>query len=322
MQKKKQLYAGVLKSRRKPDAQGAGEMARVAVESGFYQTFELVHRAIPMEIVMPPHVHDALEIYLVMDDVPGALVGAEMIPFPKHTLLIIPPGCVHKIDYVMNTPYERYILTIGGSWLKSILGDAVLTSHAWLFDPSRPIHRQLTEGQSTILCDRFNALEGSDRRKPFLQYQLLFQTLSAVCDMAGPAAQTGEANVQKPSGSYSTVAVIIDYINTHLGESLTTEKIAEALYINHDYASRIFKKHVHITIKHYITLERLSRAKALLEQGYSITETQLRAGYSSYEHFLRTFKKNTGMTPREYQKRLQRRQDESMPSEIDRDLLL
>ena len=78
------------------------------------------------------------------------------------------------------------------------------------------------------------------------------------------------------------------------------EEIAEHLLLNHDYVSRIFKKYMNTTIKQFITIQRITKAKQFLLEGKSVAETQAILGYGSYEHFFRTFKKVTGMTPKEF----------------------
>ena len=41
-------------------------------------------------------------------------------------------------------------------------------------------------------------------------------------------------------------------------------------------------------------------AKKLFRDDTSVTDAQIATGYSSYEHFFRTFKKHVGITPKEY----------------------
>ena len=90
------------------------------------------------------------------------------------------------------------------------------------------------------------------------------------------------------SGTSRTVSEMIDYINVHLYENITIEDIASQFYLNHDYAARIFKKHINTTIKQFITIQRMTKAQQLLLEGETITETQINTGYGSYEHFFRT----------------------------------
>src|SRR5699024_339329 len=114
--------------------------------------------------------------------------------------------------------------------------------------------------------------------------------------------EIAEQHSKHLSGTAKTVSEIVDYINSHFCENLTVKEIADHFYLNHDYIARIFKRHVNTTIKNFITIQRITKAQQLLLEGNTITQTQVKTGYTSYEHFFRTFKKITGRTPKEYQK--------------------
>ena len=58
-----------------------------------------------------------------------------------------------------------------------------------------------------------------------------------------------------------------------------------------------------MTLSDYIVGARISRAKELLNQtDRSITEILYSVGFNSPEHFSRTFRRLTGMSPRQYRK--------------------
>ena len=50
----------------------------------------------------------------------------------------------------------------------------------------------------------------------------------------------------------------------------------------------------------YIVKARLDRCCTLIEQGLPITEVYKTSGFGGYNHFFRAFKKEYGMTPKEY----------------------
>ena len=59
---------------------------------------------------------------------------------------------------------------------------------------------------------------------------------------------------------------------------------------------------MHVSLGHYITLQRISAAESLLREGKTVAEAQEILGFSSYAFFFRTFQKITGISPSKYRK--------------------
>ena len=72
------------------------------------------------------------------------------------------------------------------------------------------------------------------------------------------------------------------------------------MFMNKDYLARLFKKHTHSTIGHYISMRRVNMAQILLADGLTVSQVQEKMGFSSYAYFFKFFKKITGMSPKEY----------------------
>ena len=91
------------------------------------------------------------------------------------------------------------------------------------------------------------------------------------------------------------------YINEHYTQDISLTKMGEELHLNNNYLSQIFKQETGITFSKYIVNLRIEKAKELLITGnYSIGKTAQEVGFNDYFYFLKTFKKITGMTPRQY----------------------
>lgn len=106
------------------------------------------------------------------------------------------------------------------------------------------------------------------------------------------------AQVQEPE---SITEKTIKFIHANLAEELSRDDIANNVYLNSDYLSRLFKKETGMSLTDFITNERMKAAQEMLLSQeiptYSVAE---RVGYSSYSYFSKIFRKYFNMTPNEY----------------------
>ena len=90
------------------------------------------------------------------------------------------------------------------------------------------------------------------------------------------------------------------YIQAHLDEEITLKQLEEHFFVSHEHISREFKRQTGQTLHAYITKAKLDRCCRFIEQGYPITEVYQKVGFGGYNSFFRAFKKEYGMTPKEY----------------------
>jgi len=57
-----------------------------------------------------------------------------------------------------------------------------------------------------------------------------------------------------------------------------------------------------MNLHEYIIFKRVARAKKLLMEGKSVTETCHLSGFNDYSNFIRTFKRTVGISPGKYSK--------------------
>ena len=90
------------------------------------------------------------------------------------------------------------------------------------------------------------------------------------------------------------------FIQAHLTEELTLDRLEKEFFVSREHIAREFKRQTGQTVHRYIVKARLDRCCALIEQGLPITEVYKTSGFGGYNHFFRAFKKEYGMTPKEY----------------------
>ena len=107
------------------------------------------------------------------------------------------------------------------------------------------------------------------------------------------------SRTRTPAASISESAA--EYIRLHFAEDLALGDIAGHCGISPTYLSRIFAQEKGKGILEYLTDMRIRHAKELLaDTNGKIYEIAAEVGYSDAVYFNKVFKRNTGMTPKEY----------------------
>lgn len=109
---------------------------------------------------------------------------------------------------------------------------------------------------------------------------------------------------QKPSLHHSAVCKSIDFIDKHLEEELSLEKVAAFACYSPYHFHRIFSSIAGETLNGYITRKRIEKAAAILmhRPDTSIQELAMQYGFTSNSAFTRTFRKFYGLSPQAFRK--------------------
>ncbi|MDE5621182.1 MAG: AraC family transcriptional regulator [Ruminococcus sp.] len=93
---------------------------------------------------------------------------------------------------------------------------------------------------------------------------------------------------------------ILEYIDTHSGESLEINKLAEMCHMSYSHFAKLFRENYGRSCKEYITYIRLNKAQdLLLNTDYDLNYIAQETGFFDCSHFIRTYKKWKGITPKQ-----------------------
>lgn len=107
-------------------------------------------------------------------------------------------------------------------------------------------------------------------------------------------------NMIKPRHNGAADA-ITSYINSHLTEKLTVEKIAKNVFLSPSGIYKAINKHYGCTVSEYIASKRIDLSLPLLrESEHSVEDIAIMVGFSSPAYFSRIFKKHLGVSPLQY----------------------
>ncbi|MCR2803420.1 response regulator transcription factor [Paenibacillus soyae] len=109
------------------------------------------------------------------------------------------------------------------------------------------------------------------------------------------------------SSKRSEIAEACHFVTQHLDRKITLEEVAEQLFMNPSYFSRLFKKETGETFIEYVTRMKMNRAKELLESSaMPVGKICELLGYDNQSYFIKLFKTFAGVTPVEFRGQLRK----------------
>ena len=168
-----------------------------------------------------------------------------------------------------------------------------------------PLARRLA---STFCCALFCRLadQGGD-----IQSAPLASTLRRIAqaEESGECADLARAwvtslcpAVPETRGAAAYVEKARAFIEENYARCPGVSAIAEAVYLNPVYLSRIFREATGATLSDTLNAVRVERSLPLLEQGVPVAEIATAVGFSEARVYIRHFKKIYGATPGEYRR--------------------
>lgn len=146
------------------------------------------------------------------------------------------------------------------------------------------------------MADMESILESLDKKAEDMDIKALCAMVEDVIDQLQP-----ERDLVATDSMRDIVQKAAAWIDSHYAESLTLASVAERYHVESSYFSKIFRQEMGINLILYITQKRMEKSKQYIRDSeIGLMEIAFMVGYDDYTYFSRVFKKNEGMSPREY----------------------
>ena len=275
------------------------------------RTFSIAH-LYKEEKAMDMHIHDCYELYYSISGGKQFLIDNKFYTISPGDLFIINQYESHKLTQIDTGIHERIVVNVHPNFVKALSTADTDLDYCFTNRSPRFQHKlSLNKEQQQRFLYYINKITSANgyahdivEQAAFMELLVLINTISQeVCKT--PQPKTNQAvNIQDCSvSSYKynhQVDDILAYINQNISHPITIEQLAEHFYLSESYICRIFKTATSTTINKYITARRISIAKALLNEGMSVSESYERSGFSDYSNFFKSFTKAVGVSPRKY----------------------
>lgn len=240
------------------------------------------------------HCHNEFELLLVLHGRGDYIVEGTRYPLRDGTLLFTRPREYHYVRPDPDTPYERYVINFDKLFPIGEIGSLPVCSPQEC--PGNGIYSAsdsviVPVRQAFALTDRLTDTD-PDTREAAVRAAVTQAIL--LLSLQGPDRENATGN--------ATIAALIDYINSHLTEELSLERLSGELFVSKYHLCRLFRTHTGVPILHYINTKRMALAAEWLRNGVPAEEAALRLGFSDYSAFYRRFLSIHGKSPAAFRK--------------------
>lgn len=262
----------------------------------FYDQIDCYYNTTPPDINLHIHNHDELFLF-IQGDVRYFIDGKSILLEPGD-LVFLNYQQIHGPKLLSTRTYERYSIHFSPQ-----LAYDLSTPETDLMTPfkNQVEMMKLTPQQLTKAIFLFDKITREYHQPSRFGHDVLLRSyLSEVLTEVENFSLTSKID-NRPNHLPELVVHVLDYINEEIADpSLSLEAIAEHFSHNPAYVNRLFKKELGSTIYQYILLSRISIAKRFLEEERTVQEACFLSGFNDYANFIRTFKKITTISPKQY----------------------
>lgn len=252
------------------------------------ERFKLFHLKDKSKTEYSFHYHDFYKLIIFIKGQVTYSIEGKDYELTPYDIVIVGKNDIHCPKISSDVEYERYVLYLSEKFLEE---DDRLKC---CFERSKHEHNYVTRLESSdfeYVLDLLKHAESdisSDKYAGDLYGRLkVYEAILKINESVYNNGLCFSGNVH-----YNQKIVdVCEYINNHLNEELSVEKLADQFFISKYYFMRLFKEHSGVSLHQYIIEKRVIYALSLQNAGYSIKESSELAGFNDYSTYLRASKK-------------------------------
>ena len=247
------------------------------------------------------HSHDYYELYFFLEGAVDYEIGDTLYPLQYGDFLLISPGLPHRPFFRDSSkPYRRFVLWIKESCLQSL--EALFPEISYCLMQARLLECCRFRADSITFQDiqsRLIQLIEEIRDDKFChetESRLLVASLLVCLNRI----LYNQSLHLTPSHEKELYLNLCGYVAGHLQEDLSLDMLASNFYVSKYHLCHIFKENMGISLHQYIIKKRLQASQNAILSGVPAGKVCQQYGFRDYTSFYRAFKKEFGLSPKEY----------------------
>ena len=214
--------------------------------------------------------------------------------------VLIAPNVLHKLIKIVEEPCERIILTFTKKYIDTFKTENTDLSVIFQKIASSNNHKlTVLPAFKAEISDTLNKMQGLFLSKEYGD-DLLFKAYFAQLLIRMNKEVSFIENEDELDEKNNIIHKARIFAINNLDKKISVSDIASEVGLSVSRLSHLFKEKTGISLLKFLNKKRLTRAKDLLKNGYSITNTANKCGYQDYTSFIRAFTKEYGISPTQY----------------------
>ncbi len=264
--------------------------------------FEVKHIKTRGSQMMDIHFHDIFEIYIALTDNIKYFVGNRLYIVNRGDIFVFNNLDLHRSIVPPDVEYERMMVLFKHEYIQGMSSPETDLLECFLKrGPDFCHHNTLSNSEMLSFSALMkkasyylgNNVYGSDIYRK--------TTLAEILLLVNSVYSRQKRQLCHPlKDEYNRIMPVIEYIQDNIDKDLSLDRLAAIFYLSKYHMGYLFRNATGFTINNYIINSRIIKAKELLSDGCNVTDAAFLAGFNNISHFIRTFRKFTGTTPKQY----------------------
>lgn len=261
---------------------------------------------------MPMEWHTSLEIFMCIKGQGTYYIGNKIYDFIKGDIFVISNNELHKSEINEGGAFDAFVI---------------------MFSPEKVLSSRYIQGKDLLdifygrterFCHRYRPNEGKiavyeniaglilkEFREEKENYMTAISSLVTwfLIDLnrVYNSEDSEQAAYEKSDKlkHKKFITEVLNYVEENYKTDINLGELAASLYMDQAYLSREFKKSTGYSMMKFVTNKRIREARELLRStDISISEVAITVGYNNITHFHTMFKKETGISPKEFRRQI------------------